>query len=335
MKLNRQRIQILVTLFALIAVFTHILFPVLKIDAITVTLIIVSVVPWLAPLFKSVELPGGIKMEFQELEQVTIAAKKAGIIQQEPEDRQPILQREKYAFVEIAPINQELALVGLRIEVEKRLRKLAEKYDLKIQLGNHRMIEQLGEKQVLSAEERAVFRRMLDTLNHAAHGIAYDPRNVDWIMETGPQILAGLDAKLELRGGRFSVGRSDELPHWIDASFENCGGNTNFERKQCIGEHLALWETELINIYNALYNKLSPEQQALLASSQTGWRTYIEQEQSLINSFDNLRLRVGTGGEHNIRMHYMEKVKDKTLELEEILNYFSVPLASTLDETKN
>jgi uncharacterized protein YecT (DUF1311 family) len=335
MKLHRRRIQYLVTIFALVAAFTHLFFPALKIDAITVTLIIVAVVPWLAPLFKSVELPGGIKMEFQELEKVTIAAKKAGIIQDEPDLERRLLPRAEYAFVDVAPINQELALVGLRIEVEKRLRKLAEKYELKTKQGNHGMIEQLGEKQILSPEEMSVFRRMLDTLNHAAHGLAYDPRNVDWIMETGPQILAGLDAKLDLRGGRFSVGRSDQLPHWIDTSFENCRGKTNFERKQCIGEHLVLWEKELSNIYNALYSKLSLEQQTLLANSQTAWQSYMENEQSMINSFDNLKLRVGTGGEINIRLHYMEKVKDKTLELEEILNYFSVPLTTTLDEAEN
>ena len=45
----------------------HVLFPGIQVDAITVSLI--AIVPCLAPLFKSIELPGGVKVEFQELEE--------------------------------------------------------------------------------------------------------------------------------------------------------------------------------------------------------------------------------------------------------------------------
>ncbi|MBC6989387.1 hypothetical protein [Hymenobacter sp. BT491] len=41
--------------------------PDIRIDAITLGLLILSVVPWLAPIIKSIEVPGVGKLEFQEL----------------------------------------------------------------------------------------------------------------------------------------------------------------------------------------------------------------------------------------------------------------------------
>ena len=112
-------------------------------------------------------------MQFQELEKVAVEAKEAGIIKESatPELVTEIINKEKYAFVEIAPINQELALVGLRIEIERRLRKLAEKYSLEFKLGLNRVIRDLENKSVLTAKETSVFNQMLNTLNHAAHGV--------------------------------------------------------------------------------------------------------------------------------------------------------------------
>ena len=35
-------------------------------DPITISLLIIGIIPWLAPLIKSFELPGGLKVEFSE-----------------------------------------------------------------------------------------------------------------------------------------------------------------------------------------------------------------------------------------------------------------------------
>jgi hypothetical protein len=43
--------------------------PDLKIDAITITLLFIALVPWLSPLFKSLEFPGGWKIEFKEMKE--------------------------------------------------------------------------------------------------------------------------------------------------------------------------------------------------------------------------------------------------------------------------
>jgi hypothetical protein len=58
-------VSIGITATAVVAGLAHILWPTLTIDSITVALIIVAVAPWLAPIFKSLEMPGGFKVEWQ------------------------------------------------------------------------------------------------------------------------------------------------------------------------------------------------------------------------------------------------------------------------------
>ncbi|GAA4605215.1 hypothetical protein BJY16_005300 [Actinoplanes octamycinicus] len=44
----------------------HLIWPGLRIDAVTLALLVVAVVPWLGRIFASVELPGGWKLEYRE-----------------------------------------------------------------------------------------------------------------------------------------------------------------------------------------------------------------------------------------------------------------------------
>jgi hypothetical protein len=62
-----KKIRKYITLGALTLILLHLIFPELAIDYITLTLIIVAIIPWLAPIFKSLEFPGGWKIEFQEM----------------------------------------------------------------------------------------------------------------------------------------------------------------------------------------------------------------------------------------------------------------------------
>lgn len=44
----------------------HLAWPDLEIDAVTLAFLVVAAVPWLAPIFKTIELPGGWRFEYQE-----------------------------------------------------------------------------------------------------------------------------------------------------------------------------------------------------------------------------------------------------------------------------
>jgi hypothetical protein len=59
-------IAVLISVAALIAAAAHLIWPSLKIDSVTLALLIVAALPWLAPVFKSIELTGVGKVEFQE-----------------------------------------------------------------------------------------------------------------------------------------------------------------------------------------------------------------------------------------------------------------------------
>jgi hypothetical protein len=52
---------------AVVLVVVHLIWPHVRIDSVTLVLLAVALLPWLGPLFKSVELPGGWRFEFQEV----------------------------------------------------------------------------------------------------------------------------------------------------------------------------------------------------------------------------------------------------------------------------
>lgn len=60
--MNVRLIQLAITFSALFVALVHTYAPDLTIDGTTVSLLAIAVLPWLAPLFKAIELPGGVKI---------------------------------------------------------------------------------------------------------------------------------------------------------------------------------------------------------------------------------------------------------------------------------
>ncbi|MBK6850313.1 MAG: hypothetical protein IPG93_01555 [Burkholderiales bacterium] len=58
-----------ITGVAIALAVAHVLWPDIKLDSITIALMVIALAPWLQPLFKSIELPGGLKLELQEIKQ--------------------------------------------------------------------------------------------------------------------------------------------------------------------------------------------------------------------------------------------------------------------------
>lgn len=319
---TKRKIKLTITTVAVLIAATHIIFPIINIDLITVVLFALAIIPWLEPLFKSVELPGGLKLEFQDLQKLEDEAKKAGLIKPETQSENEVIKNETapYSFVEIAEQNQELALVSLRIEIEKRLREIAAKYGIetkKFSILN--LINNLSSKDILTKDENSSLRDMIITLNQAAHGVEYDQRNAQWVIENGPKIIDSLDNKIEWRGGRFSHNNPDAKEHWIDKSFRECDWTTNYEWGECIKKHTELWEKELENIYSVLQKKLHSVQKDKLIKTQENWKNQIELEKDFLYSFENLQHKIGREGMFISAMTFMDKIKERTLELEEVL----------------
>jgi uncharacterized protein YecT (DUF1311 family) len=323
---TKKKLKIIISIVAGLAALTHILFPAISIDLITVALLAIAVVPWLETLFKSVELPGGVKLEFQELEKIAKDAKEVGLITSHNTEDLGIDTNTKpsYYFVEIAEKNQELALVSLRIEIEKRLRDIAAKYDVETKRYSViKLIELLDSKNILTPKETEVLKNIISVLNKAAHGVEYDYRNTQWVIDNGVEIVDGLENKVASRGVIFH-GSEDDREHWIDKSYRECEWVSNLEWQDCITKHLDLWNIEMGNIYTALLKKISAPQKELLIQSQEHWKEQVELDKSFMYSFEDLREKVGREGQILSYSHFMKKVRDRVLELEEILTMLAV-----------
>jgi hypothetical protein len=184
-----RRLRQAITLAALALALAHLLWPSAAIDAISLALIVIALVPWLAPIFKSLEFPGGWKIEFQDLQKATARAEQAGLLSPAP----PHVASD-FSFQRLAEEDPNLALAGLRIEIEKRLLKLAERHNIDVRSrGIGALLRSLSQHQVLTPEASSTLADMAGMLNSAVHGATVDPRGAEWALNIGPRVLRTLD----------------------------------------------------------------------------------------------------------------------------------------------
>ena len=163
----QRKTQYVITVASLALIGVHLLWPNFRIDTITLFLLAAAAIPWLLPLLKSIQLPGGLKLEFWKLQAAEQRAADAGLLD-EPPDPTPT---HEYSFQIVADEDANLALAGLRIEIERRLGCLAEQVGIgstKMSIG--RLLRLLGEEGILTSEQRSVLADMVGLLNSAAHG---------------------------------------------------------------------------------------------------------------------------------------------------------------------
>jgi hypothetical protein len=185
--------KLCISLVAAAAIVLHALLPHFRIDAITIGLLVIGIIPWLSKVIDSFELPGGWKLKFRDLEQASARAEKAGMLSADVS----VKDESEYSFQSIGESDPNLALAGLRIEIEKRLKMLAEKNAIGTRMqGARRLLQILTDRKIVTAEERAIFEDMILLLNAAVHGARIDARAYAWAMKYGPGFLKNLDAKI-------------------------------------------------------------------------------------------------------------------------------------------
>jgi len=184
---KRDRLGAGISVAAIALAILHLVFPSLAIDTITVALLVIAVVPWLGPIFKRVELPGGVKVEYQELKEKEAEVARAGLL------ASTVAHEIAHSFLIIRGEDPNLALAGLRIELEKSLRALAERNGLPTERASVRTLARdLAGKQVISGEAYLALSDLATLLNRAVHGAEVDDRAVDWAMDVGPKLLTTL-----------------------------------------------------------------------------------------------------------------------------------------------
>lgn len=163
------------------------------IDTTTVLLLLVAFSPWLLPLLKSIELPGGIKLEVKDFEDAEQRADEAGLL----EDAADYQDSQEFSFQIVAREDPNLALAGLRIEIEKRLYDLAKAAKIgRVRRGVGHLLEQLREEELLDKMQSSVLADLVRLLNSAAHGADVDDQAAKIALEVGPRLLGSLDRRI-------------------------------------------------------------------------------------------------------------------------------------------
>jgi|ERR1043166_2409803 hypothetical protein len=189
---KQKPMRIAITLTALAVAAAHLVWPRLAIDGITALLMAVAIVPWLQPLLKSLELPGGLKIEFQDLESVAKRADQAGLLVSPVSGpKQP-----PYSFQVVAGTDPNLALAGLRIELERRLDALARAhgYDGPSR-GIGSLLRDLNSRELINGAERGVLSDLAALLNAAVHGAQVNEAAAERALDLGPRILESLEQR--------------------------------------------------------------------------------------------------------------------------------------------
>ena len=159
-------------------------------SVVAVGLLVVALSPWLFKFMKTLELPGGIKIEFREkLEKVTEEAREAGLLNPQT--------TETRTYEALYNEDPTLALAGLRIELERRIRELVKVADMgEHRVGILRQLNLLRDRQILDPREVGVISDLVPLLNSAVHSEEFGREAADWAMHIGPALLAGLDRKI-------------------------------------------------------------------------------------------------------------------------------------------
>lgn len=164
------------------------------IDTTTVLLLLLAFAPWLLLVVKSFKLPGGTEVQTRELRDLSRAAGEAGLVGKTPSTG---TGRRVPLWITVAPEDPTLAMAGLRIEIEGRVRTMAELMGLPFGQPSYMgLVENLSGVGTISGGQRAVLKDLHRVLSRAIHGAQVPPETVAWAISTGPQILDALDTRI-------------------------------------------------------------------------------------------------------------------------------------------
>lgn len=187
-------LKLIISIVACAVFAVRTLWPDLKIDTVSLGLIVVAIVPWLTELIESAKFPGGWEVKFRDVraagDKVTAGHQTESISQIAPDSFD--------AFETIAKSDKQLALVMLRIEIEKRLRAVGALQQLDPRMPLARLTTELASRQLISDVTANGLLELISAGNSAAHGAKVPDQVQEWCTTEGPRILASLDAQLNL-----------------------------------------------------------------------------------------------------------------------------------------
>ncbi|HCK19962.1 MAG TPA: hypothetical protein DHW36_15725 [Thalassospira sp.] len=163
------------------------------VSAVTLGLLALAALPWAMPFIRNSGIPidsinfPWMTIRLKTLEQITEQAQQENLLA-EP--------KHKYSFEEIYDSDPHLALAGLRIEIERIIRKLADVNTLARSPSLRETMFLLRDQGTISEEQLGLMMRLMPELNKAAHARDIEQPVHHWIIQVGPKLLAGLEEML-------------------------------------------------------------------------------------------------------------------------------------------
>jgi hypothetical protein len=191
-------LQVAITLVSAAFLLAHVYWPRLQIDAIAIVLLVLCFVPWLGNLFKSLEMPGGWKIDFSEnrFTKAAEVAEESGLLVTESASLTGNSQSgmEYAVLLEAYP---RLAVLDLRIDIEKRVRKLADHNGITDRKASATTLtRELAKHGVLTGSECVALLGILTSLNSVVHGADISKANAEQVLEVGKRLIESLDERL-------------------------------------------------------------------------------------------------------------------------------------------
>lgn len=141
----------------------------------------IAVVPWVLQFIEKISAPGGFEIVFAK-------------VKQQLDDNETALEREDIeAFEHFASDDPNLSIALLRVEIERRLRRLGEEHLSENQLKRkslRALTEELQKSRIISNEAAALIRDLMPVMNEAVHGRPLRSDAADFAREYGPRVLA-------------------------------------------------------------------------------------------------------------------------------------------------
>lgn len=178
------------TFFVMTIIYTF--FKNIKIDNITIILVLMIFLPWIIKYLKSLELNGIGKIELISEEERQRLNEKVNKI----ENNNNLIEIEnKYLNFD----DMKLSLAALRIDIEEKLQKIAEKNQLRAnRYGIVKLSNLLYNKGCINDSEYMIIKDIIEILNKAVHSRLedYDLKSYNSIIKIASKLISSLDEKI-------------------------------------------------------------------------------------------------------------------------------------------
>lgn len=195
--LDRTVIIIVILLSSVIGFFLilHTVEPESNVDATTLGLLGLLIAVWCLPLAKSVTLPGGAKIDLRDSSLKVAIDSRRSLEVTQPTIRTAGTNLEN-TWQRLLSSDRNLALAGLRIEIERLLREMGKRTGLsddRIAMGS--LVARLAESGTLSDSEQRLIQSVLSVCNRAVHGANVTPEAAALTADLGDTVVRILRMK--------------------------------------------------------------------------------------------------------------------------------------------